>query len=170
MTKPFFALLFLGSCAFAQGSLTKPAMLPPVRQQAEVQQQWLQLRLDRHLPKLMRKYGVRMWLVVCREYNEDPVYQSLVSPTVFAARRRTIYMFVDKGDSIERLALGGGSNGGLYTVYRDPGVPGRELYLDSQWQLLRELVDEKGDPRQRHDQDKACGTFHSLAHCRSRAR
>ena len=143
MTKPFFALLFLGSCALAQGSLTKPAMLPPVRQQAEVQQQWLQLRLDRHLPKLMRKYGVKMWLVVCREYNEDPVYQSLVSPTVFAARRRTIYMFVDKGDSVERLALGGGSNGGLYTVYRDPGVPGRELYLDSQWQLLRELVDEK---------------------------
>lgn len=139
MTKLILAHTLLISLAFGQ----KPAMLPPVRQQAEVQQQWLQLRLDRHLPKLMRKYGVKMWLVVCREYNEDPVFQSLVSPTIFAARRRTIYMFIDKGDSVERLALGGGSNGGLYTVYRDPGVPGRELYMDSQWQLLRELVDEK---------------------------
>jgi Xaa-Pro aminopeptidase len=149
MTKSLQAAILLGVCVIesllAQTSpaAPKPPMLPPVRQQAEIQQQWLQLRLDRHLPKLMRKYGVKMWLVVCREYNEDPVYQSLVSPTVFAARRRTIYMFVDKGDSVERLALGGGSNGGLYTVYRDPGVPGRELYMDSQWQLLRELVDEK---------------------------
>ena len=65
-------------------------MLPPVRQQAEIQQQWLQLRLDRHLPKLMRKYGVKMWLVVCREYNEDPVYQSLVSPTVFGNVNHTM--------------------------------------------------------------------------------
>lgn len=140
MTRPFLIPALICFSVLAQ---EKPQMLPPVRQQAEIQQQWLQLRLDRHLPKLMRKYGVKMWLVVCREYNEDPVYQSLVSPTVFAARRRTIYMFFDKGDTVERLALGGGSNGGLYTVYRDPGVPGRELYMDSQWQLLRELVDEK---------------------------
>jgi len=143
MTRSLQAAILLGVCLIEPLLAQKPPMLPPVRQQAEIQQQWLQLRLDRHLPKLMRKYGVKMWLVVCREYNEDPVYQSLVSPTVFAARRRTIYMFVDKGDSVERLALGGGSNGGLYTVYRDPGVPGRELYMDSQWQLLRELVDEK---------------------------
>jgi Xaa-Pro aminopeptidase len=142
MTKLFLALTLLGLQVFGQVP-SKPKMLPPVRQQAEVQQQWLQLRLDRHLPKLMRKYGAKMWLVICREYNEDPVFQALVSPTMFAARRRTIYMFVDKGDVVERLALGGGSNGGLYTVYRDPGVPGRELYMDSQWQLLRELVDEK---------------------------
>lgn len=140
MTRP---LLIPALICFGLLAQEKPQMLPPVRQQAEIQQQWLQLRLDRHLPKLMRKYGVKMWLVVCREYNEDPVYQSLVSPTVFAARRRTIYMFFDKGDTVERMALGGGSNGGLYTVYRDPGVPGRELYMDSQWQLLRELVDEK---------------------------
>ncbi len=140
MTRP---LLIPALICFSVLAQEKPQMLPPVRQQAEIQQQWLQLRLDRHLPKLMRKYGVKMWLVVCREYNEDPVYQSLVSPTVFAARRRTIYMFFDKGDTVERMALGGGSNGGLYTVYRDPGVPGRELYMDSQWQLLRELVDEK---------------------------
>src|SRR5712691_586334 len=89
--------------------------LPPLREQAEIQQQWLKLRLERVLPKLMRKHGVAMWLVICREYNEDPVFFSLVSPTVFAARRRTIYVFFDRGEKgIERLALGGGSNGGLY--------------------------------------------------------
>ncbi len=67
--------------------------LPPVREQAAIQQEWLKLRLDRVLPPLLRKHDVNMWLVVSREYNEDPVFHSLVSPTMFVARRRTIYVF-----------------------------------------------------------------------------
>jgi Xaa-Pro aminopeptidase len=119
--------------------------VPSLREQAAIQQGWLKLRLERVLPKLMRKHGVQMWLVVCREYNEDPVFFSLVSPTVFAARRRTIYVFHDRGEGrgVERLALGGGSNGGLYTVYRDPEVEGREIYGEGQWALLRKLVEER---------------------------
>ena len=122
-----------------------PKPLPTLREQAEIQQQWLQLRLDRNLPKLMRKYGVKMWIVDCREYNEDPVFYSLVSPTMFAARRRTIYVFYDRGEAqgVERLALGGGSNGGLYNVYRDTSGEGKEIYMDGQWKLLRKLVDER---------------------------
>jgi Xaa-Pro aminopeptidase len=122
-----------------------PPKLPPLREQAAIQQEWLKQRLERHLPALMRKHGVQMWLVVCREYNEDPVFFSLVSPTMFAARRRTIYVFHDRGPEkgVERLALGGGSNGGLYSVYRDPDVEGREIYGEGQWTLLRKLVDER---------------------------
>lgn len=122
-----------------------PRPLPPMREQAEIQQQWLKLRLDRELPKLMRKHGVQMWLVICREYNEDPVFYSLVSPTVFAARRRTIYVFFDRGEEkgVERLALGGGSNGGLYTVYRDPDSEKREIYGEGQWVTLRKLIQER---------------------------
>ena len=116
-----------------------------MREQAAIQQEWLRLRLDRVLPKLMRKHGVAMWLVICREYNEDPVFFSLVSPTVFAARRRTMYVFFDRGEEkgVERLALGGGSNGGLYTVYRDPEVEGREIYGEGQWALLKKLIEER---------------------------
>ena len=119
--------------------------LPPLRQQADIQQDWLRLRLERHLPTLMRKHGVQMWIVGCREYAEDPAFFSLVSPTVFAARRTTIYVFFDRGQGqpLERLALGGDSNGGLYTVYRDPDVANREIYGDNQWQLLRKLVDQR---------------------------
>jgi hypothetical protein len=119
--------------------------LPPLREQAQVQQEWLRLRLERHLPVLMRKHGVEMWVVICREYNEDPVFFSLVSPTMFAARRRTIYVFHDRGPErgVDRLALGGGSNGGLYSVYRDPESEGRELYGEGQWILLRKLITER---------------------------
>jgi Xaa-Pro aminopeptidase len=122
-----------------------PKLLPPLREQAETQQQWLKLRLERVLPKLMRRHGVAMWLVICREYNEDPVFYSLVSPTMFAARRRTIYVFFDRGEEkgVERLALGGGSNGGLYTVYRDPETEGREIYGEGQWVLLKKLIEQR---------------------------
>ncbi|MEP7338783.1 MAG: hypothetical protein ABI977_13690, partial [Acidobacteriota bacterium] len=57
-----------------------PKRLPSMREQAEIQQGWLKLRLERVLPELMHKHGVAMWLVICREYNEDPVYRSLTSP------------------------------------------------------------------------------------------
>src|SRR5258706_2779836 len=119
--------------------------VPSLREQAEIEQEWLKLRLERVLPRLMRKHGVAMWLVICREYNEDPVFFSLVSPTMFAARRRTIYVFFDRGEEkgIERLALGGGSNGGLYTVYRDPEVEGREIYGEGQWVLIKKLIEER---------------------------
>lgn len=119
--------------------------LPPLRQQAEIQQEWLRLRLERHLPVLLRKHNVQMWIVACREYAEDPAFFSLVSPTVFAARRTTIYVFFDRGPAagVERLALGGESNGGLYTVYRDPTSEAKEIYGDSQWTTLRKLVDER---------------------------
>ncbi len=129
------------SPVFSQTS--KP--VPSLREQADIQQQWLKLRLEKVLPPLMRRHGVAMWLVICREYNEDPVYRSLTSPTVFAARRRTMLVFFDRGpeQGIERLALGGGSNGGLYQVYRDPEVENRELYGEGQWALLRKLIEQR---------------------------
>ncbi|MCI0693038.1 aminopeptidase P family protein [candidate division KSB1 bacterium] len=119
--------------------------MPPLREQATIQQEWLKLRLERVLPTLMRRDGVQMWLIICREYNEDPVFFSLVSATQFAARRRTIYVFFDRGekDGIERLALGGGAQGGLYTVYRDSEVENRELWGQGQWALLRKLIEER---------------------------
>lgn len=144
----FCFLLFSLAFSFSQKPKPLPPKLPTMREQAEIQQRWLKLRLERALPELMRKHGVSMWLVICREYNEDPVYRSLTSPTVFAARRRTILVFYDRGaeKGVERLALGGGSNGGLYQVYRDPEVENRELWGEGQWALLRKLIAER-DPK-----------------------
>src|SRR5919112_4215029 len=73
----------------------QPRPFGTLRDQADVQQRWLQERMDSVLPAIMRKHGVEMWVVPMREYNEDPVFSSLVAPTTFAARRRTIYVFYD---------------------------------------------------------------------------
>ncbi len=145
----FLCLITITSAAQPdQYKKSSPPRLPSMREQAEIQQGWLKLRLERVLPELMRKHNVSMWLVICREYNEDPAFRSLTSPTVFAARRRTILAFFDQGreKGVERLALGGGSNGGLYRVYRDPEVENRELWGEGQWALLRKLIAER-DPK-----------------------
>lgn len=129
----------------AAPSATMPPKLPSLREQDTIRQEWLKLRLDRVLPTLMRRHGVSMWLVINREYNEDPVFRSLISPSVMFARRRTILVFFDRGGDkgIERLALGGGTNGGLYEMYRDPDNAGREIMGDSQWQTLRKVVEQR---------------------------
>src|SRR5258705_10320041 len=90
-----YILLSLASVAYAQEIRTvRP--FGTLREQAEMQQRWLAQRMDIVLPALMRKHGVEFWVVPMREYNEDPVFTSIVSPTTFAARRRTIYLFFDQ--------------------------------------------------------------------------
>jgi Xaa-Pro aminopeptidase len=135
-----------------------------LREQAEMQQRWLEQRLKTVLPGLMRRHGVDAWVIPMREYNEDPVFSSMVSPTTFAARRRTIYVFFDRcaaqgrtdpgdGSCIERIALGGESQGGLYDARRamkevtaDVGGRQAELWGDEQWQVLKAVLEER-DPK-----------------------
>jgi Xaa-Pro aminopeptidase len=123
-----------------------------LRQQADREQAWLETRMDSILPGLMRQYRIDMWVIPMREYAEDPLFKALVSPTTFAARRRTIYVFWDRGPElgIERIALGGTSQGGVYRAVRssrrvEAAVAGRqaELWGDEQWKLLREVVEQR---------------------------
>lgn len=158
-----FAAATLIVAAIPAASQESPRTGPfgSLREQAELQQQWLATRLRTVLPALMRKHGVDAWVIPMREYNEDPVFSSLVSPTTFAARRRTIYVFFDRcaaagrtdpadESCIERIALGGTSQGGLYDARRamltaDAGVDGRqaELWGDEQWVALRQVIEER---------------------------
>ena len=128
-----------------------------LREQADIQQRWLARRMTTVLPALMKKYDVDMWVIPMREYNEDPTFTSLVSPTTFAARRRTIYVFSMKGDSVERIALGGSSQGGVYKAVRSTqaaagpagsrGGQNAELWGDEQWQALKKVIEDRNPER-----------------------
>jgi Xaa-Pro aminopeptidase len=159
----------IAGCTLVSAALTAqpgPHFVPPAdslrpfgtqREWATRQQQWLALRLERILPALMRRDSIDMWIVPMREYNEDPVFSSMVSPTTFAARRRTIYVFFDRGTGagVERLALGGTSQGGVYTAMRSQlaatnmstGRTTAELWGNAQWDLLKQVVQERKPKR-----------------------
>jgi hypothetical protein len=147
-------MLVLGTTPAALSGQERP--LGTLRDQARIEQSWLELRLERVLPRLMREYDVDMWIIPMREYNEDPVFVGLVSPTTFAARRRTIYAFCDRGveEGIDRIAVGGSSQGGLYRVVRDPNAATgaaagqnrqAEPWGPDQWNLLPPII-EACDP------------------------
>ncbi len=133
------------------------------REWATKQQEWLRLRFERTLPALMRRDSIDMWIVPMREYNEDPVFSSIVSPTTFAARRRTIYVFRDPGGDkgIERLALGGTSQGGLYSAVRSQiaatnvssGSTTAELWGSAQWDVLTKVIRDRKPKRLALDVD-----------------
>ena len=64
-------------------------------------------RLDNLLPKLMDETGIDMWVLITREYNEDPIIKTLLPPTWLNARRRTIIAFYhDKDENkVEKVAI-----------------------------------------------------------------
>ncbi len=137
------------------GTVAGQAQVRPfgtLKEQADLQQRWLEQRMETVLPPLMRRYAIDMWVVPMREYNEDPTFSSLVSPTTFAARRRTIYVFFDRGagKGVERIALGGSSQGGVYEAVRSTkpasgsgGGVQAELWGDQQWQVLKDAIERR---------------------------
>jgi hypothetical protein len=149
----------------ASSSVAQPAARPfgTLREQAAMQRQWLEKRLETFLAPLLRKHGVDMWVIPMREYVEDPVFKAITAPETFAARRRTIYVFFDKcaataappaSSCIERIALGGTTQGGVFEARRSTkqaaGDVGRgqqaELWGDEQWQALKAVIEER-NPR-----------------------
>jgi hypothetical protein len=102
----------------------------------------LRERLEELLPSLMRETGIDMWLVLNREYAEDPVYFSLVPEPVFAARRTTMLVFFDRGEEegVERLTVSRYPLGDLYEGAWEGGD------LEEQWVRLAEVIRER-DPQ-----------------------
>jgi len=119
---------------------TVPGRLPAIltlREQAEMYDAWLTVRLERLLPDLMRQEGFDMWLVICRENNEDPVFFSLVPFSSLYASRTTMLLFTDKGpEGIERLSV---SRSGIGQIYKAAWDPDR---MD-QWARLAEIIKER---------------------------
>ena len=83
--------LLLGSFSVLPFSFAaSPPLILPLKDQTQVIDRWLTLRLENVLPEIMRRENMDMWIVVCREYNEDPVYNTLVPAASFVTRRLTM--------------------------------------------------------------------------------
>ena len=78
-----------------------------MRERAQLVDELLNDKLVNTLPGLMRREGIDMWLVISREYNEDPVIETLLPATWMAARRRTILVMYDPGgdEPLQTLAV-----------------------------------------------------------------
>ena len=117
----------------------------PLREQADVRDRWLTQRLLDVLPGLMDRTAIDLWLVIGREYNEDPVLATLLPATWLSARRRTILALHRSDDGVTAAAVSPYPVGQFLPAWSPgemPGLPAEE----SQWAAVRRIV-EQADPR-----------------------
>ncbi len=123
------------------GSADDFAVLTP-RARIEPENRMLVARLDGLLPKLMAEAKLDLWLVINREYAEDPVYFSLVPQPSFAARRTTMLVFHRTADgTVDRLSV---NRYPLGKPYESAWAGGD---LEAQWKALGELIVSKNPQR-----------------------
>lgn len=109
------------------------------REQADLKNKWLEYRLDHILPMVMKRAGIDMWLVISREYNEDPVVMSLLPAPAINAWGRPILVFTLQEDgTVEKLYVqrrAGTASNKFYTIVPSPDK--------DQWKGLYEVVKER---------------------------
>ncbi len=83
------------------------AQILQLKNRATVINKILDNRFNILLPKLMNKTGIDMWVIISREYNEDPILKTMLPATWLSARRRTILIFYynKKLQKLEKLAV-----------------------------------------------------------------
>jgi Xaa-Pro aminopeptidase len=117
----------------------------PLREQADVRDRWLTQRLLDVLPALMDRTGIDLWLVVGREYNEDPVLPTLLPATWLSARRRTVLALHRSDDGVTAAAVSRYPVGQFLPAWSPDELPGVTAE-DSQWATVRRIV-EQAQPR-----------------------
>jgi len=122
----------------------KPVMpeVLTMRERAKVQNALLAERLDTVVPRLMREQKIDMWVIVAREYFEEPVIATMLNAESMHARRRTILVFFDSGEGkpVERLTVSRYGLGGLF----EPAWKPEEQ--PDQWKALADIIAQR-DPK-----------------------
>jgi len=124
---------------------TMPEVLA-LRERVEVQDKLLNERMELVLPEIMSRENVDMWVIINREYNEDPVIETMYSGTRLHVSRRTILVFYDPGNGseIEKYSVGkSGFSSMFQRLWYDDASKGTEA---DQFNRLVKLIEEK-DPQ-----------------------
>lgn len=152
MKKYLFLLLVLSAHMSAQ--------ILPERDRAILKDQILEDRFEKLLPELMDNAEIDMWLVIAREYNEDPVMRTMLPATWLNARRRTILVFYrNKAENtIEKLAVA------RYAVGKSISSAWDKEKQPDQWARLVEIIQERNPEKIGINISKYFGIVDGLVH------
>ena len=113
------------------------------RERAEVRDEILKERFNVLLPELMDRTGIDMWLIISREYNEDPVMKTMLPAKWLNARRRTIIAFYrnKEKDTIEKLAVA------RYDIGENISSAWNKEEDPDQWKALEKIIASRNPSR-----------------------
>ena len=133
-----FIYLFIFGCCF-----TLPAQeILSEKERAILKDEILADRFDTLLPQLMDTTGIDMWLLISREYNEDPVMRTMLPATWLNARRRTMIVFYrnKEDNTFEKLAIA------RYDIGESISSAWNKEEQPDQWKALVDIIKNK-DPK-----------------------
>jgi Xaa-Pro aminopeptidase len=154
--------LSLGLALLLTSTLQAQSPFPLIldeRAQARLVNEMLEDRFNNLLPGLMRREGIDMWVLISREYNEDPVMKTMLPAEWLSARRRTVMVFYDRGPGheLEKLAIAR-YDVGLLKAEWDVNV-----YPD-QWEALVEIIRARNPEKIGINTSDVYGLADGLAH------
>lgn len=133
----FLSLIFIISNLAVADDLKKKVLT--LRDRSEIRNRLLKDRFESVLPDIMERTGIDMWIIVAREYNEDPVIKTMLPATWLNARRRTILVVYNpgSGNKLETYAIARYDVGEVFKRMWDP-----EQQPD-QYKALAKLIYDK---------------------------
>ena len=99
----------------------------------------LEDRFQNLLPQLMDDADLDMWLLISREYNEDPVLKTMLPATWLNARRRTMILFYrnKEQNTMERIAVA------RYDIGKSIKSAWNKELEPNQWKALSAIIAER---------------------------
>ena len=129
----FLCSMYVFVCA---GAIASDIAILPLKQRAQIIDEISSQRIKQLLPNLMQQTGIDMWVLISREYNEDPVLKTVLPSTWMSARRTTMFVFVRHENELKALAIAPYKVGDLFEPAWDKQAQ------PNQWQALVELIDK----------------------------
>jgi len=128
--------ILISSITLANVQASEPVIMA-MKDRAQFINQVTEARVNNLLPELMKNTGIDMWILISREYNEDPVLKTMLPATWLSARRTTIFMFAlnDKG-KVDAYAVAPYKVGNVFKKGWDKKAQ------PNQWHALVELIDK----------------------------
>ena len=130
-----FLLVFL----LSQSVLGQYDKILSERDRATLKDEILADRFNNLLPELMDKAGIDMWILIAREYNEDPVMRTMLPAKWLNARRRTKLVFYRDAaqGTIDKMAVA------RYNVGDNIKSAWNKEEEPDQWKALVRLIKER---------------------------
>jgi Metallopeptidase family M24 len=153
MNKHIVTLIaFIHIVCFAPNHCT--AQILPLQQQAAVIDDITTNRLNNLLPQLMEQNSIEMWVLITREYNEDPIIKTMLPATWLNARRTTMLIFYNNTQTKEfkKMAIA------RYNVGKAITASWNMEKFPNQWDALVDVI------KQFNPKNIAINTSESFAH------
>ena len=115
------------------------SQIMPEKERAILKDEILANRFNELLPVLMDENEIDMWVIISREYNEDPVMKTMLPATWLNARRRTILVFYRDKElgTIEKLAVA------RYDVGKNIQSAWNKEEQPDQWKALVNMIEKR---------------------------